>query len=242
MPEESHSNQSRLDFGLGGLGAKAARSIMKQTQDYAYDLSPLNRYRVEFSDSMKEVWKDVNIAEATNLKEVAEMRMRVKESLAERFAEFAGLSAPEATDELTRVYGIDWNVDEVEQAIEELKDTFGEYLDTRWMKDFELGARAGLHLPVDRQELWYEKLNKQMSARTTSYSGVLWAVAGALALLGASKTGRRVQWNTAGSTACVDCLDLEAGGPYEPGALRRFPGDGSTECHGNCRCQIELVD
>ena len=40
---------------------------------------------------------------------------------------------------------------------------------------------------------------------------------------------------------CPDCPDLAEGSPYTRDTLPCYPGDGSTECLGNCLCTLEAL-
>jgi hypothetical protein len=45
-----------------------------------------------------------------------------------------------------------------------------------------------------------------------------------------------IDWMLSVAEHCDDCLALAAGSPYRPGELGQYPGDGGTQCRGNCQC------
>lgn len=47
-----------------------------------------------------------------------------------------------------------------------------------------------------------------------------------------------IHWNLNPAEHCGDCLDLAGGSPYKPNELSQVPGDGATQCRGNCRCTL----
>jgi len=44
----------------------------------------------------------------------------------------------------------------------------------------------------------------------------------------------------AGAESCADCVSREGGSPYTRATLPSVPGDGATQCRGNCRCYLEV--
>jgi hypothetical protein len=47
-----------------------------------------------------------------------------------------------------------------------------------------------------------------------------------------------IYWNLHPAEHCGDCLSLAGGSPYKPKDLNNVPGDGNTQCRGNCKCTI----
>ena len=47
-----------------------------------------------------------------------------------------------------------------------------------------------------------------------------------------------VYWNLNPAEHCGDCLTLAGGSPYKPQDLAQVPGDGNTQCRGNCHCTL----
>jgi len=47
-----------------------------------------------------------------------------------------------------------------------------------------------------------------------------------------------VYWNLHPAEHCGDCLSLAGGSPYKPEDLSQVPGDGNTQCRGNCHCTL----
>lgn len=45
-----------------------------------------------------------------------------------------------------------------------------------------------------------------------------------------------IYWIRTPGESCSDCIELEAGSPYEPGTLTTHPGAGATKCRGHCNC------
>lgn len=52
----------------------------------------------------------------------------------------------------------------------------------------------------------------------------------------ATPPGEVIYWMRTPGESCSDCIELEAGSPYEPGTMRTHPGAGATKCRGNCNC------
>lgn len=48
----------------------------------------------------------------------------------------------------------------------------------------------------------------------------------------------KIYWNLNPAEHCGDCLTLAGGSPYKPNELSQVPGDGNTQCRGNCRCTL----
>lgn len=51
-------------------------------------------------------------------------------------------------------------------------------------------------------------------------------------------TKELIYWNLNPAEHCGDCLTLAGGSPYKPNELSQVPGDGATQCRGNCRCTL----
>lgn len=51
-------------------------------------------------------------------------------------------------------------------------------------------------------------------------------------------TKELVYWNLNPAEHCGDCLSLAGGSPYKPNELSHVPGDGNTQCRGNCKCTL----
>jgi hypothetical protein len=51
-------------------------------------------------------------------------------------------------------------------------------------------------------------------------------------------TKELIHWNLNPAEHCGDCLTLAGGSPYKPNELSQVPGDGATQCRGNCRCTL----
>jgi hypothetical protein len=47
-----------------------------------------------------------------------------------------------------------------------------------------------------------------------------------------------IYWNLHPAEHCGDCLSLAGGSPYKPKDLGQVPGDGNTQCRGNCQCTL----
>ena len=57
-----------------------------------------------------------------------------------------------------------------------------------------------------------------------------------------SDAGSTFQWVLGSTEPCVDCPRLAANGPYFSDELAAYPGDGSTDCLANCKCQLVRSD
>lgn len=62
------------------------------------------------------------------------------------------------------------------------------------------------------------------------------------AFVGYSPEDLTFDWVLGSEEPCIDCPRLAAGGPYFATELSAYPGDGSTQCLGNCRCQLVRSD
>ena len=54
----------------------------------------------------------------------------------------------------------------------------------------------------------------------------------------ANESDVQMDWVTTAEESCEDCLENEAGSPYDPDKLPGVPGDGSTRCRTNCKCYL----
>jgi hypothetical protein len=51
-------------------------------------------------------------------------------------------------------------------------------------------------------------------------------------------TTELIYWNLNPAEHCGDCVGLAGGSPYKPQDLSQVPGDGATQCRGNCKCTL----
>ena len=47
-----------------------------------------------------------------------------------------------------------------------------------------------------------------------------------------------IYWNLHPAEHCGDCLTLAGGSPHKANELNQVPGDGNTQCRGNCKCTL----
>lgn len=47
-----------------------------------------------------------------------------------------------------------------------------------------------------------------------------------------------IYWNLSVAEHCQSCITLASGSPYKPNELNQVPGDGNTQCRGNCKCTL----
>lgn len=83
----------------------------------------------------------------------------------------------------------------------------------------------------------------ELAARSDLYGGGLWSGYQAGRVEGAKNAGEDVvaRWVKDDiDTSCEDCDGLD-GEEWPVDEIPFFPGDGSTACLSNCRCQLELV-
>lgn len=111
----------------------------------------------------------------------------------------------------------------------------------------EQWGRVGGHLADEFR--WLRRFSEQLSAGQVSEAQALaritqYAQAAQQAywhewvkLLPKQKS---IYWRlTASAENCGDCAERANNSPYTVEALPGVPGDGSTQCHGNCRCYLE---
>jgi len=207
----------------------------------AYALKPLRKARVDLMYRFQDVIDDTELVPGMSGEDITTEIGKTRDEIIRAFAAATDLNVTEAAEEIMAQYGVTWEPEEVEKALDDLKEQFGRYVDGRWMKDFEQGAAAVADMSEAQQAIALGDLTKKMSGRSGAYSGVLWSIGGVLAAAAATKSKKKIAWQTAGADACPDCQDLESAGPYDPGDLQQMPGDGRTKCRGNCRCVLELV-
>jgi len=84
-------------------------------------------------------------------------------------------------------------------------------------------------------------LTSAIAARARLYAGAARATFSRIEQLVEKALGRtEVRWVTDPLVeSCPDCLELEARGWMPIEELTQFPGDGSTQCDGNCHCHLE---
>lgn len=192
--------------------------------------------RTEMKESLYGSWELVERTPGTVPQRVTMARSKIME--------VAGGGLLVAAKELGQLevdqFGLALVDEDVETATAKAKDRFEQVVEDGWLKDFQEGLEEVAPLTEEQKAEAEAALFRKMRSRSGMYAGFV-ATAGSLVLeKAAQREGREIDWVTTSFDPCPDCRQLALEGPYVPGELENYPGDGSTQCRGNCKCHLDV--
>lgn len=245
-------NEARVKIGL------PEREKPKETEgpDYLMSLKTAGSHikaemlRKQFAAGLRASWEKARIPKPEVVKQEGEQPKfdpppiePIKDQVHDRLMTVADMMFPtaisELSEEVAKEWGIEYDPEDLDDIESEIRGTYEDYIKTAWLHDFELNLKDAYGLRDEEAMLAaIEKTKRHMRSRAGLYAGLMFTVLALLAARAATKKGALVYWKIAGGDACPDCIELAAKSPYRPGGLAQFPGDGQTQCRGNCRCVL----
>lgn len=222
-----------------GLGTPAGMGVPKAVMkaDPA-GRSKADLLRKQLKQALVKQWEGVELVGEG--RDVAKIRSELRKSLLGVATLTMASSAAHLPSEIASHVGTELTAEEVDDVMSEVLGKFGQFMDTKWLSDFEQEMVKAHQLTGDARTGEVEKVRSHMAARSGLYAGLAWAMSNLLLLKSAAKVGEEVYWIPTSKAPCPSCEELANGSPYSPEELKQLPGDGSTLCRGNCACYLDI--
>lgn len=144
-----------------------------------------------------------------------------------------------------RAGNFDYDLKELKELARGIKDTESEFL-TGYTDDAGVWHRGWIgDLKSGDDPRYFDKdgnlVPGSLDNRADLYVGRMRGTANE-AFVNASDPDSSFEWELGDTEHCDDCLEMADGGPYTVDTLFSFPGDGGTQCLGNCGCTLTRDD